>query len=490
MKRWMCVLVVVLLGCTSATEATSTTATTRPFPSTTSTVAGRCPDVFCVVFRIDPQAKWSDGTPVTSADFEHTVEQARGEAAPAYALVTGVETTATDEVTVAFSEVTARFFELFRPVLPAHDPAVTSGGFEFDGSRLVSSRVAVELVSVEGVRGAITALARGEVDKIWLVDPPSWAVEDLAGVDGVTTSVGEGRDWEMVTFNQADPLLSIDWVRRAIVMALDREAMADATVRTVDPEATVLNTTLAGFETEPYPIRHDPVGARSLLEGNGCTPGSDGILDCQGVRMAFDWVTTAGDPWRLAMAEMAADSLAEIGIQLSVSPMLPSDLFAAEHLFGEEWDMAAFSWEAQLDPVAAADLYRCRGDGPHGHGALNVGRHCGDDEILDAAEASLDPDERMALMRQADRELLAGGATVPFFSRPVLAAWAEGVAGVEPGPFADPLDRVAEWTGEARLAVTSPPTDLLRVLHRNAFRALPGGEYLPDLVIEYETIGS
>src|SRR5690606_29389589 len=54
----------------------------------------------------------------------------------------------------------------------------------------------------------------------------------------------------------------------------------------------------------------------------------------------------------------------------------------------------------------------------------------------------------------------------------------------------DPLDRVAEWTGEARLAVTSPPTDLLRVLHRNAFRALPGGEYLPDLVIEYETTGS
>lgn len=204
--------------------------------------------------------------------------------------------------------------------------------------------------------------------------------------------------------------------------------------------------------------------------------------------MSFRWVTTTGDPWRLAMGEMAAESLRAIGVEVMVVTMVPADLFSDDHLFGEDWDVAAFAWEAQRDPVSAADLYRCEGEAPHGFGTLNVGRHCGDDGLLDAAEASFDTAERVELMRQVDADVVASAAIVPLFSRPVVAAWKEGVAPVEPALFAGPLDAAREWTGTTRFAAVTQP-EVRHLLYRSAFTSLPGGEYLPDLVIDFETLG-
>lgn len=493
MRSWTArqgALALVLAACTAAPVVTSTTVTTLPALTTSTTVVNPCPDVFCVVMHIDPEASWSDGTPVTAADFAYTLEQARSGmgSEPGYDLVTGLAAGPDGEVVVAFSDVTGAFLGLFQQVLPAHDPLVTSGEFAFDGERLESDRAVVDLVEVSGVRGSVTALRAGEADLVWLSDPPSWAVTELAALEGVTMASGAGSDWEMVTFNQANPLLSNEWVRGAIAMALDRDAMAGATVRTVDPGASLLDSTLPGVDTAPYPHTHDPAAARQLLEANGCTPGDDGVLTCGGSRMSFVWVTTTGDPWRLAMAEMAAEALGTIGVEVTVTTMVPADLFSEGHLFGEGWDMAAFAWEAQRDPVSAAELYRCDGNAPHGFGTLNVGRHCGDDTLLDAAEASFDTSERVELMRQVDRDFVASAAIVPLFSRPVVAAWAEGVTAVGPTLFAGPLDGAGEWTGTTRFAAVTQP-EVRHLLYRGAFTSLPGGEYLPDLVIDFETLG-
>ncbi len=481
---------VILAACTAAPDVTSTTVTTLPAPSTTTTAANPCPDVFCVVMHIDPDASWSDGMPVTAADFVHTLEMARSGASsePGYDLVSGLEAGPDGEVVVALSEVSGAFLRLFQEVLPAHDPVVTSGEFTFDGERLESDRSIVDLVAVNGVRGSVTALRAGEADLLWLADPPLWAIVELAAIEGVEMAAGPGADWEMITFNQANPLLANEWVRRAMAMALDRDAMAGATVRTVDTGASLLDSTLPGVDTAPYPHIHDPAAARQLLEENGCRPGDDGVLSCGGVRMSFRWVTTTGDPWRLAMAEMATESLRAIGVEVAVATMVPADLFSEDHLFGESWDMVAFAWEAQKDPVAAAELYRCDGDAPHGFGTLNVGRYCGDDTLLDAAAALFDTAGRVELMRQVDRDVAASAAIVPLFSRPVVAAWAEGVASVEPALFAGPLDAAGEWADTTRFAAVTQP-DVRHLLYRSAFTSLPGGEYLPDLVIDFETFG-
>lgn len=481
-------MAVVLAACTAAPEATSTTV--PPPDPTTTTLQDRCPDTFCVVLHIDPEASWSDGTPVSAADFANTLELARsGESPdPAYDMVTALEVGPEGEVVVAFAEVTGAFLGLFRHVLPAHDPVATSGEFTFDGERLESGRSTVEMVAATGVRGAVTAMRAGAADLAWIPDPPSWAVEELRAVEGVTLHAGPGPDWEMITFNQANPLLANDWVREAIVMALDRDAMADATVRLVDPSADLADSTIPGVPTPPYPFAHDPDAARALLQRNGCVSGESGALSCGGLPLSFRWVTTSGDPWRRMISEMAADSLRAIGVDVSVTEMVPAELFAATHLFGEDWDIAVFSWEAQRDPVAAADIYRCQGEGPHGFGLLNVGRHCGDDALIEEAMASFDTDRRVALMTEVDREFVGSAAIVPLFSRPVVAAWSTAVTGVETGTFAGPLDNAGEWTGTIRFAAPTQP-DVRNLLYRSAFTALPGGGYFPDLVIDFETFG-
>src|SRR5690606_28447740 len=148
----------------------------------------------------------------------------------------------------------------------------------------------------EGVRGVVGALRRGEAEAAWLPDPPAWAVEELAALDGVR--LGPGTDWEMVTFNQANPLLAEEWARVAIATALDTEAILDATVRTGDPEAPALSATMWPDIGTPRWKRHDPEAARDIREDNGCEAGDDGIYVCGGVRMSFTWATTSGDAWR------------------------------------------------------------------------------------------------------------------------------------------------------------------------------------------------
>ena len=132
----------------------------------------------------------------------------------------------------------------------------------------------------------------------WLADPPAWAVDELGALDGVSVAIEPGPDWEMVTFNQVNSLLAETWARTAIATAIDREAILDATVRAVDPDAVILDSTMWQEDGGPYPHRHDQAAARRILEDNGCALGSDGFYECGGRRMSFVWATTAGDPWR------------------------------------------------------------------------------------------------------------------------------------------------------------------------------------------------
>src|SRR5690606_4868471 len=78
------VLAVIVAACTGSV-ATTTTPTTVP-PSVITTEPDICPETRCVRLRIDPDARWSDGEPVTADDFVHTLDMARAasSADPAY----------------------------------------------------------------------------------------------------------------------------------------------------------------------------------------------------------------------------------------------------------------------------------------------------------------------------------------------------------------------------------------------------------------------
>lgn len=537
--RLILALAIATAACTRSGDPPLTTAAESPIitlpVATTTTLGERCPDLFCVVYYLRPEAKWSDGSPVVAADFVHTlslaVDPLRPDPAnPGYRLITGHVVIDPKTVLFAFSEPFAAWRTLFDVVFPFHGdpdaPEPTSGPFVLEdwveGDRIVLRRnpeyqvlagpdgdvAELWFVFPDGVRGMISELRRGEVDVI-NPRPLDWAVSELGDIEEATVQVGPGPFWEQIAFNFDDPLLSQDWVREVIALAIDRETVLDATVRTVDPEAGPLASTIfmegSAWYQPNYVIRHDPARAEGILAEHLCQRDTDGIHTCQGQRMSFLWATTAGDSWREVQLALAVESLGEIGIEVVPRLVIPSELFARPFLFGdsEVWQMLSFSWKASADPFLGESIYRCEGEGPQGMGELNVNRFCDleVDVVLDGARSILDPAERALAYNTVDDLYLRHAAVIPLYQKPVLLAWSSVLSGPELNPAGTDLWNVGSWSGKdvVTIALGSEPSTVMSlgplddsgamvrdVLYLGAFGVDPAWEFIPELVLGAE----
>ena len=526
----MIAVLLFVAACTAGGETeTSPPPTTETAPPTTVIEDG-CPDVFCVTYRIRPEAKWSDGTPVSADDFVFTYNRvmAREDHPGGYDLITEVNPLDALTLRLAFSEVYPPFRTLFPVVVAAHgEGSVTSGPFilEFVGAEEVVLRrnpsywseadpvsgmalgdvETLRFVDPGGLRSSLAGLRRGEVDLI-VPEPRDWALAELAGLDGVSLEVVPGPVWEHIDLQQEDALLSNPWVRRAFALAIDREAVADATVRSLDPSAPLLGNTVwmtkSSRYEDHYPVSYDPQAAEGILRENGCVRGEDGVFVCGEARMSFRWAAADGDPLRRAVFEEVSAQLRKVGIEVVAEFRLPSELYASDFLFGgvEAWQIINFAWQASADPRDANSIYRCGG-------SLNVNRYCNRevDALIDRAESTVDPDERASLYNQADALYLADLTVIPLFQRPVAVAWRSDLAGPEPNISRSTLLwNVGSWSGveEVVIGLDAVPTleDVLfptsagdamvaSALYLGAFSVGPSFDYLPVLIESVEISG-
>jgi ABC-type transport system substrate-binding protein len=96
--------------------------------------------------------------------------------------------------------------------------------------------------------------------------------------------------------------------------------------------------------------RYDIARARSLLGQAGCRRGSDGVYECAGERMRLRFVTSAGDPTRQRVIELAAAQLREVGVEVDPE-YAPSQLFLHQILPKGLFDAALFSWTGVIGGV-------------------------------------------------------------------------------------------------------------------------------------------
>jgi glutathione transport system substrate-binding protein len=510
------------LTTTSATATAPVTTTAAP-PVTATTEEAPCPDVFCVVYHIQPEAIWSDGTPVTASDFVYTHEVLAdplyGEAVgPGYDLITGSEVVDDKTVLFAFSEVYGPWQTLFDVVLPRHVLAdepfsdvfgraltTTAGPFVLqeviEDDRFILSRNPrywpvndplsgsplgdvdeIHFVFPETVRDMLRDLEDGEIDVI-NPRPLAWMVAEIGDMEGVTYELGSGPFWEHIDFNHDDPLLSQMWVREAISLAIDREALADATVRTVDPEASLFDSSIwvsNSLNYQPnFVDRYDPEAAEQILVDNFCELGDDDIYSCQGRRMSFVWATTLGDEFRETQFEIAQDALDAIGVELVGDFMTPSELFSSEVFFGgpEVWQIINFSWKAAADPYLGNSTYFCDGLAPNGFGALNVNRYCDReiDSLVRSTDNQADQAERARTYNDADAAYLEDLAIIPLYQKPAFLAWNAELTGPEINiSRSTDMWNVAAWSGKkiVVIALDSEPESLNPIGPRDTSTAL------------------
>lgn len=492
---------------TAAPTATSappaTTATTEPPTATTQATPaeGECPTAFCVKYNIKPEAAWSDGMPVSADDFAFTYEtvinpvlditsrEGYNQINPEnpYEVI--------DEKTILFhfDVAYAPWQTLFSAVLPKHilenqpfngiwDDAITlgSGPFIFtewipdesitldrnpdywgtegvDGSPLGDVQQVV-IRFLEDSQTQIQALRGLEIDMFY-PQPQVTLVEEVDAIEGVEWEAGLGPIWEHFDFNHTSPLLSQKFVRQAIAQGINRDAIVEAIVKPIAAEATPLGNSVWMTNSAYYEdhfnsvFPYDPVAAEALLTDNGCTKGSDGIYECAGERLTFDWATTAGNEGRELQFALAQADLALIGVEVTADFAPAAEVFADEHFYGDSsvWNIFNFAWVGSPDPAGGNTLYYCEGDAPSGFGGSNDLQYCNEevDALIKSTDTITDPAERAAVYNEADALWLAEIPLIPMYQKPTFFAWNSAIQGpkdnaTQIGPFWN----IETWTGK------------------------------------------
>lgn len=312
-------------------------------------------------YKLNPQAQWSDGTPVTSSDFEYLANQmaktAGVEGADGYRRIAKFESQGSaTEFSITLKEPYTAWKELFRHVLPSHIYRAENHRFnEMMENASAASAGAYMVAAVDAGRG-IVELQRN--DRYWGANPAltdklvftvvpdtataaqmlrtgqiqmlamrpaeqsQLAVQQIKGVQQRITSRAIQLNLSANLRSQAmrDPKL------RALVMrALDRDVIAKVVTKRAQapkPKWDVLPAALSG---EPAKTK----GAPHKLITIGVN--SDDVLAVNAARTVADQLVQAGFDARVSTIEASAlhtTALADGSVDLVVhwqnSPTSPS----------------------------------------------------------------------------------------------------------------------------------------------------------------------
>lgn len=394
---------------------------------------------------------WSDGTPITSADFKFRIDMVTNPAnlpTSTYpwgendGIVASVETPDAQTLVINLVERNAAWLSLFGfAPLPQHilqpvfDDAGTIDAAAWNRAPTVS---AGPYVFAEWETGGFTRFTRNEnywgtapaIDEVvvrYVIDSEAYMAALLNG----EAEVGTFLDWGQLPDVEASGLFNVviaasgyneQWninldpelghpalqdvnVRKALFMAVNREAItADLLAGLTYPPATP-------WEGTPYQspnlaaVPYDPEAAAQLLDEAGWVDSNgDGTRDKDGVELVLRYVTSTRQI-RVDTQAVAQQQLAEVGIGTELRP-LESGLFDGYAEGGMvatgDYDIAQWSATTQF-PDPNTSVFLCSQipteESPEGG---NYRRYCNPevDALFAQANQAVDVADRTALFNQ------------------------------------------------------------------------------------------
>ncbi|HEY5477127.1 MAG TPA: peptide ABC transporter substrate-binding protein [Tepidiformaceae bacterium] len=199
---------------------------------------------------------------------------------------------------------------------------------------------------------ALRALTVGEVQGLMVEDPLSDAqLADIGRLKGVKVDQPQ-LTAEVVLYlnNDQSAYFADERVRRAISLALDRQAIVDQTMQGL---ATGSSSPIApgtwSYASEYDSTSPDLATARQLLDDAGWKlQPTTGILVKEGAEFRFT-IRTDDDPVRMAIAGAVSQQLDQIGIKATVASTTFSVL-RRDFLSQRKYDAAIAVWDEGTDP--------------------------------------------------------------------------------------------------------------------------------------------
>ena len=402
-------------------------------------------DSLTITFHIDPDARWHDDTPVTADDAVFTFGLLMDPAlasrmAADMAGIDSVTASGAQDVVVHFAQRSAEQFyqaTLMVPLprhiygsIPAGDlrthaaaqAPVGSGRFRFVSWE---PRVRLELAAVDGHARGRPSLDRviftpspdptSGLARVWAGDTDVWEplppndLADAAQHAHVRVITGPGFDYGFLAFNfrdarneaRAHPLFSDRAMRRAITMAVDRDALRRAVFDSLAVNG--LGPFVRAQITADTTIRQIPFdrdAAAALLDSLGWrTIGADGIRRRGAQRLSFAILVPSSSTVRNRAAVLLQDQLRQVGVDVRIEGMEFQTFF--DRVAQGRFDAVISGWRTTPSPRGLRGTWG--GAAITGGSRQNAGRY--ENPEFDAAVlaglGALDPAERSARLSGA-----------------------------------------------------------------------------------------
>lgn len=171
---------------------------------------------------------------------------------------------------------------------------------------------------------AFAAALSGQVDLAYTAAP--YSDQTVNGYELLSFETVDNRGFNLPAIpsgaSEEDPAAGNDFtadvnVRRAINLAIDREAMIENVLNGYGSPAYSVCDKMPWYN-DAAQVSHDPQKAARLLDGAGWQAGADGIREKDGVRASFTLMYPASDSVRQALAADTANQLREVGIDVTI----------------------------------------------------------------------------------------------------------------------------------------------------------------------------
>jgi len=141
-----------------------------------------------------------------------------------------------------------------------------------------------------------------------------------------------------IAYNLDRPLFQDKRVRQALSHGVDRQGILDSVLFGQGDlvDSAIPFQSWAHSDSVPT-YRYDLEAARKLLTEAGWTPGTDGILQNNGRRLAFTLSIQSGDVRRQGVATIAQDAWRKLGIQVQIE-QLEAAALNAKYLQAHDFD--------------------------------------------------------------------------------------------------------------------------------------------------------
>lgn len=448
------------------------------------------PDGLTWTFHLAPNAKWSDGKPLTAADVAWTVNTIikyqngpAGMWAGSVAHLAGVKATNATTVVATYKRPVANVLSNlgFIPILPRQvwgkyatgngsglkrypnalpggQPLVSGGPFVL--VRYTPNQVAVfkrnpdfygvkphldgfGLQFFQSPDAMVTAMKAGQLDAIEHLPPTAVASVKAAGFH---VAVGPSLEFRDFIFNsnpkkpQHRELLNPK-VRMAFEYAINRQQIVKtAWLGYATPGSTIvlpaeITNGIHWHNSAIKPLPFDIAKANQILDSLGYARGANGIRMADGHPMSYSVIFAHAEvgPGNRAFAIIQSD-LKQIGVQIRLQPLDDTAAFNAITAPGIKYlnfDLAMWDWLPGMDPDFILSILGC-----NQYGSWSDSGYCNPayDQLYQAQGVAVNPQQRLRIVDQMQEMIYNARPYIVLTNDDEVDAWSTHFAGIVESP--------------------------------------------------------